>query len=346
MTSYPSTELRTFATALAGRLPGDWSVQAHTLTDHPSNLADQVWDLGILQGALSVYAVQEAAVLTSPDGTRLVAVHRPRTHDQVLVGALRPTSIPAELMDLHGGDAVPLAIAVDAAPVRASAEVRRRFLPRYQQAAWDVRVRALRAAADGITEASAAWDAVSDSLCDEHGWPLDDLAYEAGKIARDALAWQHVETFLALGPDLLVNVRRMAQPADYVTGPLSDNLRAVSGIDITLARAAHVREEWEQVVALMDAIMPGLTPTDAAEAEIARNEDGWSYATELTRNGRALADAAEKLTSRVGATRSADDARAPAAPARSRPANRAAMPAPTAPQPPPAPSTPRLRHRR
>jgi hypothetical protein len=310
-------DLHKTTAAVAERMHSDWTVEMRDLTDAQGELADQVWDLGSLHGALSIHALGEAAILTGPESMRLVAVRQPGNRDQILVGALRPTNVPRDVLDAYGDEAMPWAIAVSSEPARAAAEIRQRFLPRYHQALWQVRVRALTTAADGIEEALAAWDDVSDSLCDEQGWPLDDAAYEAGKITRDARAWANVETFLALGPDLLADVRGLLVDDDRTSGPLSEDLRRMSGIDTTLAGAAAVREEWEQVTALMDAIMPGLTEADATEAEIARNEDGWEHADDLTRNGRALASAAEKLTDRMSAQRSPDSQRTRAALSRS-----------------------------
>ncbi len=57
---------------------------------------------------------------------------------------------------------------------------------------------------------AAAWDAVSDSLCDADGWPLDDKVYGDGKAKRDAEAWKHAEVFLDHGPEVLAGVRAAA----------------------------------------------------------------------------------------------------------------------------------------
>ncbi|MEY9846383.1 hypothetical protein ABH940_003470 [Streptacidiphilus sp. BW17] len=319
-------DLRDTTAAIVERLPSGWAVEMCDLSAGQGELADQARDLGSLHGAISIFALDEAAILTGPGDLRLLAVRQPRSRDHLLIGALRPTTIPRALLDAHGDQAVPWAVAVNSDPARAAAEIQQRFLPRYHQALWQVRVRALTAAADGIEEALAAWDAVSDSLCDDQGWPIDDAAYEAGKITRDARAWAHVETFLALGPVLLSDVQGLLVDGDLADGPLSEDLRRMSGIGTTLTRAAAVREEWEQVVALMDGLMPGLTQADAMEADIARNEDGWPYAQELADNGRAFAAAAEKLTDRMTAQLTPDHQRTRAALARSG----AAAPAPSA----------------
>ncbi|WTL37243.1 hypothetical protein OG244_02580 [Streptomyces brevispora] len=62
--------------------------------------------------------------------------------------------------------------------------------------AWRRHLPALASAAAGINEAPDTWAAVSDSLCDADGWPLDDKVYGDGKVKRDAEAWMHAEVFL------------------------------------------------------------------------------------------------------------------------------------------------------
>lgn len=186
-----------------------------------------------------------------------------------------------------------------------------------EQAAWRVRVQALASAADGIRQASDRWDAVSDSYCDEDGWPVDETGYADGKVARDAAAWEHVETFLAHGPEVLAGVRAAAQPADYLDGPISADLLRLRGIDSVLERAGEIRREWDQVIALMEGSMPGSRELHEERAHEIRNSEGWHYADELSYSGAALARAADHLTDRIGVDQSAHTGRAQAALARS-----------------------------
>lgn len=86
--------------------------------------------------------------------------------------------------------------------------------------AWRRHLPALASAAAGINEACDAWDAVSDSLCDADGWPLDDKVYGDGKVKRDAEVWKHAEVFLDHGPEVLAGVRAAADGPDYVEGPI------------------------------------------------------------------------------------------------------------------------------
>ena len=202
-------------------------------------------------------------------------------------------------------------------------------------AAWRVHLPALAAAAEGIQQASDAWDAVSDSFCDHDSWPIDEKRYADGKVQRDAAAWQHVEVFLAHGPEVLAGVRDAAHGADYVEGPISEDLRRLRGIDTTLERAGQIRHEWDQVMALMDASLPGSRETYESQAQEIRNSEGWHYADELTYQGPALVRAAEFLTDRVDADQPAPNGRVQAALARSASSNRVASALP-----PPAPTTP------
>ncbi|QHC26770.1 hypothetical protein GR130_08375 [Streptomyces sp. GS7] len=192
----------------------------------------------------------------------------------------------------------------------------------------------MTSAADGITQASHQWDAVSDSCRNEDGWPVDEPGYADGKVARDAAAWEHVETFLAHGPEVLAGVRAAATAADYLDSPISNDLQQLRGIDSVLARASAHRHEWDQVSALITGCESGDTrETYLERAREIRNSEGWRYADELSYSGRALAKAADHLTDRIGIDQPAPTERVQAALARSGPAQHGASPAP-----PPAPA--------
>jgi hypothetical protein len=195
-----------------------------------------------------------------------------------------------------------------------------------ERAAWRVRVQALASAADGIRQASDQWDAVSDSYCDKDGWPVDETGYADGKVARDAAGWEHVETFLAHGPEVLAGVRAVAQPADYLDGPISADLLRLRGIDSVLARAGEIRREWDQVIALMEGSMPRSQELYEERAREIRNSEGWHYADELGYSGAALARAADHLTDRIGVDQPAPTGRVQAALARSASGQRGASP--------------------
>ncbi|MFI1592283.1 hypothetical protein ACH4WW_30755 [Streptomyces halstedii] len=193
--------------------------------------------------------------------------------------------------------------------------------------AWRRHLPALASAAAGINEACDAWDAVSDSLCDADGWPLDDEVYADGKVKRDAAAWKHAEVFLDHGPEVLAGVRAAADGPDYVEGPISDDLRRLRGIDTTLAPAHQLRHEWDQVMALMDGSQPGSLQLYQERAEEHRNSEGWHYAHELSYQGPALVRAGEYLVGRAEAERPAQTERARVALTRSTPGARSIPPA-------------------
>ncbi|MFF4453808.1 hypothetical protein [Streptomyces goshikiensis] len=188
--------------------------------------------------------------------------------------------------------------------------------------AWRQHIPSLASAATGIKQASNAWDGVSDSFCDIAGWPVDEKGYAEGKVKRDAEAWKHVEVFLDRGPEVLVGVRAAADGSDYVEGPISDDLYRLRGIETTLQRAGQLRHEWNQIMALMDASLPGSRALYQERAEEDRNSDGWHYADELSHQGPALVRAAEYLTERADAERPPQTERVRAALARSAPGNR------------------------
>ncbi|MEU0401877.1 hypothetical protein ABZ318_16850 [Streptomyces sp. NPDC006197] len=204
--------------------------------------------------------------------------------------------------------------------------------------AWQRHIPALASAVAGIRQASDAWDAVSDSLCDGDGWPVDEQRYEDGKVKRDAEAWRHVEVFLAHGPEVLAGVRAAARDADYVEGPVSEDLRELRGIDTTLERAGQLQREWDQIMALMDASLPGSRKLYESQAQEERNADGWSYADELAIRGPALVRAADYLAGRADAEQSAHTERARVALARSASGRRGTPP--VSPPSPPVPNAP------
>ncbi|MHC5907748.1 hypothetical protein ACVNF4_28230 [Streptomyces sp. S6] len=200
------------------------------------------------------------------------------------------------------------------------------------RAAWRLRVQALASAADGIMQASAQWDAISDPYREGNGQPVGEAGYVRTKAARDAAAWEHVETFLAHGPEVLAGVRAAARPADYLDGPISADLRSLWDVESALKRADTLRHQWDQVIALMEGSMPGSRKLYEERALEIRNSDGWRYADELGYSGAALARAADHLTDRIGADQPARPERVQAAVARSA-AGQHGAPAATPPAP-------------
>ncbi|MFI5887981.1 hypothetical protein [Streptomyces sp. NPDC051554] len=198
--------------------------------------------------------------------------------------------------------------------------------------AWRRHIPALATAAAGIRQASDAWDAVSDSFCDHDGWPTYEEEYADGKVTRDAEAWKHVEVFLAHAPEVLAGVRAAATGADYVEGPISDDLRRLRGIDTTLERAGQIQHEWDQVMALMEGSQPGSLQLYERPAKEIRNSEGWHHADELSFQGPTLVRAADYLANRMDPDQPSQTNRAEVALARSASGNHVVVP--------PSPSTP------
>ncbi|MCZ0978710.1 hypothetical protein O1L60_04165 [Streptomyces diastatochromogenes] len=133
--------LETFALEIAARLPGGWTSEFHP---HPSYsdqfpTADRLWDNGHVDWAVSEFVLGHHAVLTGPAGQELYIIERPLYRNQFLVAALEP---PGCLPHHFRGVPEPNGIAVDADPVRASAAITHRLLPRYARAVETVREQA------------------------------------------------------------------------------------------------------------------------------------------------------------------------------------------------------------
>ncbi|WP_405729318.1 hypothetical protein OG885_10090 [Streptomyces sp. NBC_00028] len=134
----PDTSLGSFATVLAGELPGAW-----TSTYHPDHgglnvhhvLTNTVWDMNEVAEALAKHPVDHCAVLQHHDGTRLFVTDQPGHAEGYLIAALAPDDVPAEAFR---GVREPDGIAVDADPFIAAENITVDLLPRYYVAAHQV----------------------------------------------------------------------------------------------------------------------------------------------------------------------------------------------------------------
>ncbi|WP_148588778.1 hypothetical protein [Streptomyces sp. WAC01526] len=280
-------DLALFAEALATRLPGVWAVTAreHTAYTDQFPLREKLWGFGHVRWALSEFVLQRDAVLTSDSGAELVVIDRPLRRHEFLVAALEPRGINAS-------DAVkaPDGVVVSADPARAAATVAGRLLPRYERAVHQARIEHLAVAVAAGERALAEWDAVSDSLCDDDHWPLDDR-YGLRQQQRDAEMWAQFAPFLDHGPALLAHAEQtlpLLDPADRAAGRWPYRLRVLRD---ALADGARVQSDF-QVVA--DALVPDHPRAkevfDRAVAE--RNAEGWDCALTWTDNAGALVDMA------------------------------------------------------
>ncbi|MEU1821328.1 hypothetical protein ABZ502_02580 [Streptomyces abikoensis] len=134
-------DLSAFATALAERLPGTWTSQYHAHAAYRDQfpIAEDLWDMGHANWAVSEFVLDHAAVLTGPNGMRLYAIDRPFKQREFIVATLAPPGLEGHLF--HGVQE-PNGITVGTDPVRAAATVCRRLLPRYEEALAHVRRKA------------------------------------------------------------------------------------------------------------------------------------------------------------------------------------------------------------
>ncbi|MEV7955279.1 hypothetical protein [Streptomyces sp. NPDC088141] len=135
----PRTDLSTFATGLAARLPGTWTstYQRHAAYKDQFPTTNQLWDAGHVHYIVSTYVLTHDAVLHGPENQRLYVTDRPLYPHQFVVAPLEPDGDDLKLH--HFGDVEePNGIAVPNDPARAAAHVTRRVLPRYEQALHEV----------------------------------------------------------------------------------------------------------------------------------------------------------------------------------------------------------------
>ncbi|MFJ4918449.1 hypothetical protein [Streptomyces sp. NPDC088725] len=136
----PRTDLSTFASGLADRLPGTWTSTYHRHAAYRDQFptAGQLWDVGHVQHVVGTYVLRHDAVLHGPKSQRLYICDRPQYPRQFVVAPLEPAD--DNIRPHHfGGVEEPNGIAVPNGPVRAAAHVIRRLLPRYEQALHEVR---------------------------------------------------------------------------------------------------------------------------------------------------------------------------------------------------------------
>ncbi|TKA08231.1 hypothetical protein [Actinacidiphila oryziradicis] len=124
-------DLTAFATALAERLPGEWTTTDEDWSEPSAqyHLAGYLWDNSTLSWTTSEFRVQRAALLTAHDFTQLLVIDRPLHLDQFLVGALAPLGIEHDYLS---DDQAPHGIAVSSQPPRAAHAITTRLLPRYR----------------------------------------------------------------------------------------------------------------------------------------------------------------------------------------------------------------------
>ncbi len=131
-------DLESFATALADELPGQWRSEYHRHAQYSDQfpLAEDVWDMNMVSGAIADIVLEHDAVLTHDDGTRLYVIGRPRHSDEYLVAAMAP---PGFAPEAFRSVREPDGIAVPDDPFRAADDTTVDLLPRYDKALAQVR---------------------------------------------------------------------------------------------------------------------------------------------------------------------------------------------------------------
>ncbi|MFB9737732.1 MULTISPECIES: hypothetical protein [Streptomyces] len=140
-----SERLASYADVLAGELPDTWT-STHLTGDDKDDLAeltDRIWDLDLVAASLAGHPLQQAAVLSRPDGAQLVLIDRHDERDGFLLAAVAPHALPDEA---YRGVPEPNGIALTDDPFLGAEQVANDLLVRYDRALAQVRHNAL----DGI----------------------------------------------------------------------------------------------------------------------------------------------------------------------------------------------------
>ncbi|MGV9266727.1 hypothetical protein ACWDRR_18945 [Kitasatospora sp. NPDC003701] len=281
-------DLHDLAEDLAARLPGAWTTEHHapSAPEQAAALADRLCGPFIPHRNLD-----RAAVLSEPGRPLGLLATEYSTRSgrfakidtiAVSLGNLeldfyQDTPVLGTTAPLSGSTTSPFERA------RTAHFITRRLLPIHENlldlARSDLLERSLRAA----HLATDQWDAVSDSLCDDQGFPLDDRAYSAGLVRRDAVVFAHLAEVLPHSEALLLAARtRLAAPVD-------DRTRwSVKEFGQSLGDAAQILADWQagqpnRVDAKGAPIEPGFT--DALQQ---RNEEAWHPAHQWLTHGPAV----------------------------------------------------------
>jgi hypothetical protein len=93
-----SERLASYADVLAGELPDAWTSSYHPPEDKDdlAELADRIWDLDLVAQTLAEHPLQQATVLSRPDGAQLLVLDRHDARDGFLIAAIAPRELPDE----------------------------------------------------------------------------------------------------------------------------------------------------------------------------------------------------------------------------------------------------------
>ncbi|AZS90051.1 hypothetical protein ELQ87_25290 [Streptomyces griseoviridis] len=140
-----SERLASYADVLASELPDTWT-RTHLTADAKNDLAEltnRIWDLDLVAASLAEHPLQQAAVLSRPDGAQLVLIDRHDERDGFLLAAVAPSALPDEA---YRAVPEPNGIALTDDPFLGADQVAGDLLVRYDRALAQVRHNAL----DGI----------------------------------------------------------------------------------------------------------------------------------------------------------------------------------------------------
>ncbi|MGA5191389.1 hypothetical protein ACPCSL_33200 [Streptomyces griseoincarnatus] len=139
---HTSERLASYADVLAGQLPDTWT-SSHLPADAKddlADLADRIWDLDLVAASLAEHPLQQAAVLSRPDGAQLVLLDRHDERDGFLIAAVGPRALPDEA---YRAVPEPNGIALADDPFLSAEQVTGDLLARYDSALAQVRHNAL-----------------------------------------------------------------------------------------------------------------------------------------------------------------------------------------------------------
>ncbi|MFE2726288.1 hypothetical protein [Kitasatospora sp. NPDC059327] len=264
-------DLPSYATALAARLPGTWTAEHHQHLD--ADMADIVSMLAL--GPIRLADFRNASVLTDPARPigLLVTEEQPATGYGYSIRSIALTDGHSYTQQALAAEQLDLALPAD--PETAAAGIERTLLPLHDRLQARHRLAVLEEALQGAQLALDHWDSISDGLCDDDGWPLDEQLYDDGKVRRDATALAHLQRVLPHADALLRDGRAAHQLLP--PGPEADRsgyyLRTLAG---TFEGANRTLDEWKPALqrhsrADGTPIEPGRT---AAVEE--RNAEMWS----------------------------------------------------------------------
>ncbi|MEU9290296.1 hypothetical protein AB0D57_38080 [Streptomyces sp. NPDC048275] len=169
--------LASYADVLVGELPGGWTSTYHPSDDKDdlAELTDRIWDLDLVAAALADQPLQQAAVLSRPDGAQLAVLDRPGEHEGFLIAAVAPHDLPDEA---YRGVREPGGITLADDPFLGAEQVAGDLLARYETALAQVR----HNAAAGVQPSTPERVVLT--------WQPDSslAAAPVGAMARDVLA--------------------------------------------------------------------------------------------------------------------------------------------------------------